>query len=61
MWWAIGIIAALLYLALLVTLGFTTIRNGHTWMFFFGLFLPLFWIVGAFIQPTGPPQGPHPV
>jgi hypothetical protein len=52
MWWAIGAIGAVLYFVVLFTLGFTTLRKGHGWMFFFGIFLPVFWLIGAFIQPT---------
>ena len=51
MWWAIGF-GGLLYLILVFTLGLMTIRNGHGWMFFFGIFFPLLWIIGAFMQPT---------
>jgi hypothetical protein len=54
MWWAIGF-GGLLYLILALTLGFMTIRNGHGWMFFFGLFFPLLWIFGAFMGPTDRP------
>lgn len=36
----------------LLTLGLTTLRKGHGWMFFFGIFLPMFWLIGAFIGPT---------
>ena len=45
MWWEIGIGA--LYVVLLVTLGVMTLRNGHRWMFVFGIFFPLVWIIGA--------------
>jgi hypothetical protein len=51
MWWGIGIGGGILYLVLLATLCIMTIRSGHGWMFFFGIFLPLFWLVGAFMQP----------
>jgi hypothetical protein len=27
-----------------------TLRNGHGWMFFFGIF-PILWIFGAFMRP----------
>ena len=47
MWWGIGIGVFLLYLVVLFTLGFTTLRNGHGWMFFFGIFFPLLWLFGA--------------
>ena len=53
MWWGIGIGAGLLYLVLLVTLGIMTLRKGHWVMFIVGFFLPLFWIIGAIIPPTG--------
>ena len=51
MWWGIGL-GGLLYFVLLVTLGVMTLRNGHGWMFFFGIFLPILWIVGAIMRPT---------
>ena len=51
MWWAIGI-GGIVYVILVFTLGLTTLRNGHGWMFFFGIFLPLFWIIGAFMRPS---------
>jgi hypothetical protein len=50
MWWGIG--GGLLYVILLLTLGLMTLKKGHGWMFFFGIFLPLFWLIGAFIGPT---------
>ena len=51
MWWAIGIGGAVLYLIVAFTLGLMTLRNGHGWMFFFGLFFPILWIFGAFMKP----------
>ncbi len=51
MWWAIGF-GGIVYLILVFTLGLMTLRNGHGWMFFFGLFFPLLWIIGAFMKPT---------
>ena len=53
MWWAIGF-GALLWFVLAVTLGVMTLRNGHGWLFFFGIFFPILWIFGAF---SSPPQG----
>lgn len=50
MWWGIGF-GALLYVVLLVTLGVMTLRNGHGWLFFFGIFFPLLWIIGAIMRP----------
>jgi len=43
---------ALLYLVLLVTLGVMTIRKGHWVMFIVGIFLPIFWLVGALMPPV---------
>ena len=54
MWWGIGGLAAILYIALIITLGMTTLRKGHWVMFIVGIFLPLFWIIGAVIPPAGP-------
>ena len=51
MWYGIGIGAVVLYLILLFTLGIMTLRNQHGWMFFFGLFFPLLWLIGAFLKP----------
>ena len=42
----------ILYLVLLITLGFITIRKGHWVMFIIGLFLPLFWLIGALLPPV---------
>jgi len=43
-----------LYLVLLVTLGTMTIRKGHWVFFIIGIFLPLFWIIGALMPPRQP-------
>ncbi len=51
MWWWIGI-GGVVYLIILFTLGLTTLRKGHGWMFFFGIFLPVFWLIGAFMRPA---------
>jgi len=53
MWWGIGGgLYAVLWLVLVITLGMTTLRKGHWVMFIFGIFLPLFWFIGAVIPPT---------
>jgi hypothetical protein len=44
--------AGILWLVLLITLGFLTLRKGHWVMFLIGLFLPLFWVIGAVIPST---------
>ena len=46
------ILLGVLYIALWVTLGMTTLRKGHTALFWFGIILPVLWIVGAIMQPT---------
>jgi hypothetical protein len=48
MYWGLGI----LYVVLLVTLGVMTLRNRHGWLFFFGIFFPILWIVGAVMRPA---------
>ena len=45
----VGGIAGVLYLVLLVTLGIMSIRKGHWVMFIVGLFIPLFWLIGALL------------
>jgi hypothetical protein len=52
MWWGIGIGAAFLYFLIAFTLGLMTLRNGHGWMFFLGIFFPILWIFGAFMRPA---------
>ena len=42
----------LLYAVVRLTLGIRTLKRGHGWMFFFGIFLPVFWLIGAFIGRT---------
>ena len=37
MWWGIGGAFAFLWIILFFWLGLTTLRNGHGWLFFFGL------------------------
>ncbi len=43
MGWIFGII----YFVLLITLGLVSLRKGHWIMFIVGLFIPLFWFIGA--------------
>lgn len=38
---------SVLYVVLLLTLGIMSIRKGHWVMFLVGIFLPLFWLIGA--------------
>ena len=54
MWWGIGFGGLFLYLIILFTLGLMTLRKGHWVMFILGIFIPLFWLIGAVIPPTEP-------
>ncbi|MBV9193846.1 MAG: hypothetical protein JO168_06840 [Solirubrobacterales bacterium] len=46
------ILLGALYIIVWISLGLTTFRKGHYWMFFIGFFFPLLWIIGALISPT---------
>ena len=59
MWWAVGIGGIILYLIVAVTLGVMTLRNGHGWMFFIGIFFPILWIFGAFMKPPETTTAAH--
>jgi hypothetical protein len=48
----VWMVLAVLYIALWVTLGLTTLRKGHTALFWVGIIFPVLWIVGAIVQPT---------
>jgi hypothetical protein len=52
MWWGVGFFLALIYIALLVMLGLTTLRNGHTALFWIGFIFPVLWLIGFFMAPT---------
>jgi hypothetical protein len=53
-YWALGGIGVILYFVLLFVLGLTCLRKGHWVMFIVGIFIPIFWIIGAVIPPTRP-------
>ena len=46
-----AVLLAAIYVVLLVTLGVIWIRKGHWVMFIIGIFIPLFWIIGALMPP----------
>lgn len=48
-----GVLFGAIYVVLLVTLGILSIRKGHWVMFLIGIFIPIFWIVGALLPPRG--------
>lgn len=49
MWLWIGL--GVFYFILLVTLGITSLSKGHWVMFILGFPFPLFWLIGALMQP----------
>ena len=56
MWWGIGGGLMIIWIVLIVTLGVVTLRKGHWVLFILGIFLPLFWIIGAVIPPKVAPR-----
>ena len=44
-----GRLLGIIYFVLLVTLGVLSLRKGHWIMFIVGLFIPLFWLIGALL------------
>jgi hypothetical protein len=40
---------AVIYFVLLLTLGLISLRKGHWVMFLIGIFLPIFWFIGALL------------
>lgn len=53
---SLGLGLGVLYVVLLLVLGITSIKKGHWIMFLIGIFIPLFWIIGALMPPTGAPR-----
>jgi hypothetical protein len=49
-----GWILGILYFLLLLTLGIISIRKGHWVMFIIGIFIPLFWLIGALMPARQP-------
>jgi hypothetical protein len=50
----VGVGLGILYVILLLTLGIISIRKGHWVMFIIGIFLPLFWLIGALMPARQP-------
>jgi hypothetical protein len=42
----------LLYILLFLFLGIRSIKRGHWIMFLIGIFIPLFWLIGALLPPV---------
>jgi hypothetical protein len=49
----IGVLTVL-YILLFLFLGIRSIKRGHWIMFLIGIFIPLFWLIGALLPPTRP-------
>ena len=45
------VLLGVIWFVLLVTLGIMSIRKGHWVMFILGIFVPIFWIIGALMPP----------
>ncbi|MGO9455874.1 MAG: hypothetical protein ACLP62_02335 [Acidimicrobiales bacterium] len=43
-----------IYLVLILTLGIMSLRKGHWVMFIVGIFIPLFWFIGALLPRRRP-------
>jgi hypothetical protein len=49
---AFGVVGlGILYVILFFVLGLMSLRKGHWVMFIIGIFLPLFWLIGAMLPP----------
>ena len=46
------LLLAVVYIVVLITLGVTTLRKGHVFLFVIGIIFPILWIIGALIGPT---------
>ena len=51
-WGVGGLFGLLIWILLFIFFGIRSLRRGHWVMFIIGLFIPLFWIIGALIPPT---------
>ena len=52
MWWGMGFVLGVIWLTLLIVLGMSTLRNGHTALFWVGIIFPVLWVFGAVMPPT---------
>jgi hypothetical protein len=46
------IFLAAIYVFAFIAIGLATLRKGHYFLFFMGIFFPILWIVGALMAPT---------
>jgi hypothetical protein len=49
-------VLGVIYVILFISLGITSIRKGHWIMFIVGIFIPIFWIIGALMPPKVAPR-----
>jgi hypothetical protein len=54
--WGFGVV---IWLLLFVFLGIRTLRRGHWVMFILGIFIPLFWLIGALLPRTSDARADH--
>jgi hypothetical protein len=54
------VLLAVLYIVMVVWLGLTTLRRGHVVLFILGFFIPILWIVGAFVAGPNDARIPPP-
>lgn len=50
---------AIIWLLLFIFLGIHSLRKGHWVMFVLGIFLPLFWLIGALLPRTADARADH--
>jgi len=51
-WVVIGFAGVIIWILLPIFLGLRCLRRGHWVMFLIGIFLPIFWLIGALIPPV---------
>ncbi len=52
MWWSVGGALVLIWIVVFFMFAFTALAKGHWFMFIIGFVLPIFWVIGALIEPT---------
>ena len=50
--WFLSVFLFVFYLTCIFTVAGITFRNGHRIMGILGIFFPVFWLIGAVLQPT---------
>ena len=57
MWWWAGGFLVFIWVVVFFMFAFTALAKGHWIMFILGFPLPIFWIIGALIEPTARAEG----